>query len=108
MTNLVGVTRLELATSSAVGSGDGLSATERTRLGNIIHEIMTNLVGVTRLELATSRPPAVCATNCATPRQLLAEGWGFEPQINITAYTRFPSVLLQPLGHPSVRGATLF
>jgi len=50
MTNLVGVTRLELATSSAVGSGDGLSATGRTRLGNIIHEIMTNLVGVTRLE----------------------------------------------------------
>ncbi len=36
---LVGVTRLELATSSAVGSGDGLSATERTRLGNIVYEI---------------------------------------------------------------------
>ncbi|TWO87050.1 hypothetical protein EUA81_00090 [TM7 phylum sp. oral taxon 356] len=39
ITNLVGVTRLELATSSAVGSGDGLSATERTRLGNIVYEI---------------------------------------------------------------------
>ena len=36
---LVGVTRLELATSPAVGSGDGLSATGRTRLGNIIYEI---------------------------------------------------------------------
>ena len=63
------------------------------------------MVGMTRLELATSRPPAVRATNCATPRYLknkyLAEGWGFEPQIDFTAYTRFPSVLLQPLGHPS-------
>ena len=28
------------------------------------------MVGVTRLELATSRPPAVRATNCATPRSL--------------------------------------
>ena len=51
MTNLVGVTRLELATSPAVGSGDGLSATERTRLSDIVYEIITNLVGVTRLEL---------------------------------------------------------
>lgn len=33
---------------------------------------------------------------------MLAEGWGFEPQIDVTAYTRFPSVLLQPLGHPSL------
>jgi hypothetical protein len=28
------------------------------------------MVGVTRLELATSRPPAVRATNCATPRSI--------------------------------------
>lgn len=32
---------------------------------------MVNMVGVTRLELATSRPPAVRATNCATPRKIL-------------------------------------
>jgi hypothetical protein len=29
------------------------------------------MVGVTRLELATSRPPAVRATNCATPRYIV-------------------------------------
>jgi hypothetical protein len=28
------------------------------------------MVGATRLELATSRPPAVRATNCATPRDV--------------------------------------
>ena len=38
--------------SSAVGSGDGLSATEHTGLSDIVYEIITNLVGVTRLELA--------------------------------------------------------
>jgi hypothetical protein len=32
--------------------------------------IIKDMVGVTRLELATSRPPAVRATNCATPRLL--------------------------------------
>ena len=30
-----------------------------------------SLVGMTRFELATSRPPAVRATNCATPRQYI-------------------------------------
>ena len=32
----------------------------------------------------------------------MAEGEGFEPSIRFTPYTRFPSVRLQPLGHPSV------
>ena len=42
------------------------------------------LVGVVRLELATSRPPAVRATNCATPRYLYYSTFplktkGFDP-----------------------------
>ncbi len=31
----------------------------------------------------------------------MAEGEGFEPSIQVTPYTRFPGVPLQPLGHPS-------
>ena len=33
----------------------------------------------------------------------LAEGVGFEPTIRGVPYTRFPSVRLQPLGHPSMQ-----
>src|SRR6185295_2834920 len=32
---------------------------------------------------------------------VMAEREGFEPSIRISTYTRFPSVLLQPLGHLS-------
>lgn len=34
----------------------------------------------------------------------LAEREGFEPSIPVTQYTRFPSALLQPLGHLSAQG----
>ena len=94
---MVGMTRLEPQTSRR-GPGCSLLRYRTPRLEYVWNNFM---VGMTRLELATSRPPAVRATNCATPRHL-AEGWGFEPQINFAAYTRFPSVLLQPLGHPSL------
>ena len=33
--------------------------------------------------------------------ELLAERWGFEPQVDFATHTRFPSVLLKPLGHLS-------
>ena len=36
------------------------------------------MVGVTGLEPATSRPPAVRATNCATPRIYKVPGTGFD------------------------------
>src|SRR5674476_1307458 len=32
----------------------------------------------------------------------MAERAGFEPAVHLTAHTRFPSVLLKPLGHLSV------
>ena len=34
----------------------------------------------------------------------MAERAGFEPAIHVAAHTRFPSVLLQPLGHLSLTG----
>jgi hypothetical protein len=34
-------------------------------------------------------------------RYIMAEREGFEPSIRCDPYTRFPSVLLQPLGHLS-------
>ena len=38
-----------------------------------------------------------------TGRLSLAEGEGFEPSRQVALPTRFPSVLLQPLGHPSLQ-----
>ena len=32
----------------------------------------------------------------------MAEREGFEPSIEVTPYTRFPGVLLKPLGHLSI------
>ena len=40
-----------------------------TRAESLV-ELSPLQVGMTRLELATSRPPDVCATNCATSRNL--------------------------------------
>lgn len=38
------------------------------------------LVGAAGLEPATTGPPALCATNCATPRVFQIKAWpGFEP-----------------------------
>ena len=41
----------------------------KTRAESLV-ELSPLQVGMTRLELATSRPPDVCATNCATSRNL--------------------------------------
>ena len=38
----------------------------------------------------------------------MAEREGFEPSIEVTPYTRFPGVLLKPLGHLSIRPQKAF
>ena len=43
---------------------------------SIVH---SDVVGVTGLEPTAPRPPVWCATNCATPRKILARLSGFEP-----------------------------
>src|SRR6185295_10492954 len=50
-----------------------------------------------RLRLPASRLPL--------PASSLAEGVGFEPTDHLSAINRFQDGLLQPLGHPSVRGS---
>ena len=43
------------------------------------------------------------AKNIRFKQNNLADGGGFEPPVRFDPHTRFPSVLLQPLGQPSVR-----
>ncbi len=48
-----------------------------------------------------STAPAISQSNHAGSHPAMAEGAGFEPAIRREADTRFPSVRIQPLCHPS-------
>ena len=93
--------------------GDGLAIEpQREETYVVLRQFADEIIGRSRPDSPPAGlVPADAAGNEANPSPLslgqgshkrkLAERGGFEPPVRVAPHTRFPSVLLQPLGHLS-------